>query len=96
MAELELDATGSKQWTKTYGGTEDETGSCVVQTSDGGYALGGTTASYGAGMTDFWLVKLDSDGVRQWDKTYGGLASDSCGCVVQTSDGGYAHSRHLI
>ena len=40
---------------RTNGGPEGDMASCVVQTSDGGYARTGTTASYGAGMTDFWL-----------------------------------------
>jgi len=53
------------EWSKTYGGARYDLAFSVVQTSDGGYALAGTTASYGAGSEDFWLVKVaaeDSDG----------------------------------
>lgn len=48
---------------KTYGGTSNDDTSALVQTGDGGYALVGTTDSFGAGNKDFWLVKTDADGV---------------------------------
>ena len=45
------------QWNKTYGGAGDDFACSVVETGDGGYALAGGTASFGAGSFDFWLVK---------------------------------------
>jgi len=87
---VRTDSVGKMQWNKTYGGTEDENGNCGIQTSDGGYALTGWTHSFGAGGTDFWLIKTDSDGNAQWNRTYGGAAMDIPMSVVQTSDGGYA------
>ncbi len=87
---VKTDSAGNQLWTKTYGGTGSESASSVVQTSDGGYAIAGTTDSYGAGNNDFWLVKTDSAGNQLWTKTYGGTGSESASSVVQTSDGGYA------
>ena len=87
---VKTDSDGNKLWDKTYGGSKIDRAYCVVQTSDGGYALAGYTESYGAGSDDFWLVKTDSDGNKLWDKAYGGTGSDWASCVVQTSDGGYA------
>jgi len=78
------------QWNKTYGGTGTDFAYSVVQTGDGGYALAGETRSYGAGFADFWLVKTDSSGNMQWNKTYGGTGTDVAYSVVQTGDGGYA------
>jgi len=78
------------QWNKTYGGTGEDVARSIVQTSDGGYALAGYTDSFGAGGQDSWLVKTDSNGNAQWNKTYGGIATDFANSVVQTSDGGYA------
>jgi hypothetical protein len=78
-------------WSRTYGGTKDDYGESVVQTSDGGYAIAGETQSFGvAGDFDFYLVKTDSTGSMQWNKTYGGTGDDAGNSVVQTSDGGYA------
>jgi hypothetical protein len=62
----------------------------VVQTNDGGYALVGSTSSFGAGNNDFWLVKVDGSGKMQWNKTYGGLGDDRAYSMIQTKDGGYA------
>jgi hypothetical protein len=87
---VRTDSAGNMQWNKTYGGTGDNELYSIVQTSDGGYALAGTTDSFGAGNLDFWLVKTDSVGNVQWNWTYGGAGIDVANSIVQTSDGGYA------
>jgi hypothetical protein len=87
---IKTDANGATLWSHTYGDTGDEFASAVVQTSDGGYALTGPIDSYGAGEFDFWLVKTDALGNRQWDKTYGGSRDDESYALILTSDGGYA------
>jgi hypothetical protein len=76
-------------WIQAYGGTDKDYPQSVVETSDGGYAITGYTASYGVGG-DFWLVKTDSSGTALWNQTYGGIGSEVGHSVVQTSDGGYA------
>jgi hypothetical protein len=85
-----LDANGNMQWNKTYGGAGFDSASCVVQAVDGGYALAGTTSSFGAGNTDAWLVKTDANGNAQWNKTIGGSFDDGTKSVVQANDGGFA------
>jgi hypothetical protein len=75
---------------ETYGGTNKDYAQSAIATSDGGYAIAGYTASFGAGGGDFWLVKTDSAGNEQWNRTYGGIGVDVGHSVVQTSDGGYA------
>ena len=87
---VKTDASGNMQWNKTYGGTSYDEAWALVQTTDGGYALAGRTASFGAGGYDFWLVKTDASGNMQWNKTYGGTNDDFAFALVQTSDGGYA------
>lgn len=94
IATLPVNAQGSYTppdmvWSKTYGGTNFEYAYSIIQTSDGGYALAGSTNSSGAGASDGWLVKTDSLGNQLWNKTYGGTNDDCFRCVVQTSDGGY-------
>ena len=87
---VKTDAAGNMQWNKTYGGALDEDSNGMCQTNDGGYAMSGYTTSFGAGGQDFWLVRTDADGNMQWNKTYGGSASDGAESMIQTSDGGYA------
>jgi len=77
------------QWAKTYGGTGDDYAYSIQQTSDGGYIVAGYTGSSGAGLADFWVLKLKSDGTVDWQKTYGGGGYDSASSIQQTSDGGY-------
>jgi len=87
---VKTDASGNMQWNKTYGGTGSDYATAMEQTADGGYALAGITDSFGAGNTDFWLVKTDANGNAQWNKTYGGIGYDEAYDLVQTTDGGYA------
>jgi len=76
-------------WSKTFGGTDYDQAYSLVKTSDGGYALAGNTYSFGAGDSDFWLIKTDGSGNVEWNRTYGGAGYDLASSLVQTSDGGY-------
>lgn len=86
---IKTDQYGNALWNKTYGGGFFEAANCVQQTTDDGYALLGTTYSFGDGGADFWLVKTDAAGNEQWNKTYGGTADDFGFSLVET-EGGYA------
>jgi hypothetical protein len=86
---IRTDANGNIIWAKTYGGTDGDYASSVQQTSDGGYIVAGFTSSFGASLTDFFLVKTDASGNVQWTKTYGGTNYDLAYSVQQTSGGGY-------
>jgi hypothetical protein len=76
-------------WTHTYGGASSEYGYSVLQASDGGYVIVGTTFSFGAGSYDVYLIKTDANGEGQWAQTYGGAGTDYGRSVQQTFDGGY-------
>jgi len=89
--ELQVDAREiTPGWNRTYGGTNDDYVYALVQTTDGGYALAGYTDSFGAGGSNFWLVRTDTNGNMQWNTTYGGTNNDQAYALVQTTDGGYA------
>ena len=87
---VKTDSLGNAQWTRTYGGGDDDEANFILLTSDGGYALTGRTASLGAGGTDMYFVKVDSIGNLQWARTYGGNGDEWALSACQTADGGYA------
>jgi FlaG/FlaF family flagellin (archaellin) len=87
---VKTDASGSMQWSKTYGGTESDAFGSSISVSDGGYALLGYTDSFGSGNGDFWLVRTDASGNMLWNETYGGTDVDVAQSLVATPDGGYA------
>jgi hypothetical protein len=86
---IKTDGNGIEQWIKTFGGMGYDEGYSVQQTTDGGYIIGGLTHSFGNGMGDFYLIKTDSNGIEQWNKTFGGTNSDWGFSVQQTTDEGY-------
>ncbi len=86
---LKLDSSGNRQWSRTYGGSNDDVPYSISQTSDGGYIVAGDTRSYGSGGSDFLILKLDSSGNVVWSKTYGETNYDGAYSISQTSDGGY-------
>ncbi len=95
---VKIDEFGNKLWDKRFGGYADDLLYAVKQTKDGGYVLGGIAYPSGAGGdktqsnwggTDYWIVKIDSVGNKQWDKRYGGLDSEWLQDVLQAGDGGF-------
>jgi hypothetical protein len=76
-------------WTHWYGGAGTDNGYAVLETPDHGLAIAGETRSYGAGGSDFWLIKTDSTGDTLWTRTYGGTSDETCYGMAQTSDGGF-------
>ena len=77
-------------WNRSFGGSAVDEAYSLIQTTDGGYAVAGYTRSYGAGGADFWLIRLDRQGNKVWDKTFGGDKYDRAYSLIQTTDGGYA------
>ncbi|MBI2270007.1 MAG: hypothetical protein HYU69_06555, partial [Bacteroidetes bacterium] len=80
---------GDLLWSKTYGGTNSDIADHVIQTSDGGYAIVGTTQSFGGGGADIMVVKTDANGDLQWTKTYGGAGEDISRSIDEIQPGGY-------
>ena len=86
---IKTDTDGKVQWNRTYGGSGHDEAYTIIQTVDGGFAIVGSTESYGAGGMDFWLIKTGSDGIPQWNRTYGGLEHDIAHSGIQTVNGGF-------
>lgn len=92
---IKLNADGNIEWSKTFGGSNYDYAISVVQTSDSGYAVAGYTLSNDGDVTgnhgnyDYWVIKLNKNGVLTWQKTFGGTGNDYANSIEQTSDGGY-------
>ena len=74
---------------RIFGGYRNDGANDIRQTLDGGYIVAGYTRSFGAGGTDFWVLKLDGNGKEVWQKTYGTESYETADSVQQTMDGGY-------
>jgi hypothetical protein len=94
---IKIDSLGTIQWQNTIGGSDYDYLNSIIQTSDGGYLLGGYSRSNisgdktenSLGGFDYWIVKIDNVGNIQWQNTIGGSSSDELYSLVQTTDGGF-------
>ncbi|HEX5151470.1 MAG TPA: T9SS type A sorting domain-containing protein [Parafilimonas sp.] len=94
---VKTDASGNKIWDKRFGGAGTDFFNSVQQTTDGGYILGGRSNSASGGdksqgsqgSFDYWIIKINAAGVRQWDARFGGSGDDQFTTLQQTADGGY-------
>ncbi len=94
---VKVDSVGTIEWQDTIGGSGSEFFWCLKPTPDGGYICGGSSNSGVSGDKtdscrgdfDYWIVKLDSAGIIQWQKTIGGSMEDDLRYIYPTSDGGY-------
>ena len=97
---VKINAAGNVNWDNTIGGNSDDLLISIQQTTDGGYILGGKSKSLSSydktenyigpvGYFDYWIVKVNSTGIIQWQNTIGGSSSDELTSIRQTTDGGY-------
>ncbi len=92
---LRLDVNGNLLWEKTLGGSSTDQASDVVETPDGGFVVVGQSISNNGdvsnqiGLYDYWVVKLDANGIVVWDKSYGGTQSDDARSIQLTNDNGF-------
>lgn len=86
---IRTDVFGNEQWNRTFGGTSYDCGASIDITDDGDFIICAITETYGVGEEDVWLIKTDSSGNEQWNKTFGGTNEDWGYSVEQTTDGGY-------
>lgn len=87
---IKTDSAGNLLWYNTFGGTGGEFGYWVQETPDKGFAMLGNTPSFGGGGYDFFHIKTDSAGNKQWAKAYGGISTEDAWYFVQETDGSFA------
>lgn len=101
---VKLNAAGDGIWEAAFGGGGSEGLFALQQTTNGGYVLGGFSTSgisgnkttAGFGLRDFWIVRLDANGDKVWDKTYGGDKDDTLFALEQTADGGFVCAGYTL
>ncbi len=92
---IKTDEDGNLEWSKLFGGSSDDIGNSVIQSSDGGYMLAGTTfstngdISFNHGSSDFWIIKTNEQGDLLWEKTYAGSGEDRANEIIETQDGNF-------
>lgn len=85
---IKLDSSGNILWEKLYGSSQTDICEAIIQTSDGGYmAAGQSWLNILDGNA--YILKLDSSGDKEWDKSIGGGLEDGAYDIQQTSDNGY-------
>ncbi len=86
---------GEIEWSKNFGGSDNEIANSIAKTYDGGYIVAGSAFSIDGdisnskGLQFYWIVKLRKNGELEWEKSYGGSSGDLVQSVKQTYDGGY-------
>ena len=83
---VKTDAHGTTQWQKSFSGTGRETGQSVRQTADGGYIVAGCV-DCDANPKNFYLLKLDGDGNKVWDKPIAESSLAGAYAVRETKSG---------
>jgi hypothetical protein len=94
---VKSDAQGNRLWDKRYGGTDDDRLVKILPASNGGFLLCGWSRSAqgfditepSRGLMDYWIVKVNEQGNKQWDKRFGTSGGEILSCAIVTPDGGY-------
>ncbi|MGK7393826.1 MAG: T9SS type A sorting domain-containing protein [Candidatus Cyclobacteriaceae bacterium M3_2C_046] len=94
---IKTDSAGYTIWNKTWGGEKDDKLYSLMETSQGDFILAGNSESGqtedksqpSRGGWDFWILKINAQGEKIWDKSYGGNEDDLLEKIIATSDGNY-------
>jgi hypothetical protein len=85
----DLTINPTKDWFNTYESSAQNVNFYVEVTTDNSYVMTGTTDKIGNGDNDVYIIKMDSQGNKIWQQTFGGVAADIGKSIKQTKDGGY-------
>jgi hypothetical protein len=97
---VKLDAEGEIEWERSYGGANEDYGQAIVQTINDGFLMVGQTTSTDGdaigndGLADAWVIKTDSIGNIEWQKTLGGTQDEIFRTVQQGADGSIYLAGH--
>lgn len=92
---MKMSHNGTLEWQKSFGGSDQDWGSAIQRTNEGGYVICGTNWSNDGDIQDttsiydYWVLKLSREGILEWQKSLGGSIGETGRAIQQTSDGGY-------
>ncbi len=93
---VKTDAAGDLEWSKTYGGTDNEVAQSVQVTSDGGFIIAGYSYPFGTGGEKIYVVKTDALGNIEWEKKFDALVDSEAYAIQETSDGGFVIAGYMV
>jgi len=83
---IKTDKNGNKIWQKTFGGKLDDEAYAITPTKDNGFIIAGYTESFGNGKKDLYVIKINENGNKIWQKTFGGEYKDEAYAITPTKD----------
>ncbi len=94
---VKINDDGGLEWEKSFGGSSSDVPQVVVQSSEGGYVIGGNSSSFDGMVTgfhggsgrDLWLIKIDDAGNLIWESCFGSTETEICDGLIQAEDGSY-------
>jgi len=92
---IKLTSDGTIENQRAFGGSRYDVAYSIIQTSDNGYAVAGSTASNDGnvsnnyGFSDYWILKLNEDFEIEWEKSFGGSLEEYSGNIIENPNGGY-------
>ena len=86
---MRINSFGTLEWEYEYGTSQDDIGTSIYQTLDGGFIICGYTISPNTGYNQVYLLKVSFDGVEEWETTFEGEGHDYGYAVLQDYDSGY-------
>ena len=97
---MRISSTGDIRWSRLYGGTQTDEAVVIEKHPAGGFIIGGNTSSndfdvtVNNGASDIWLLRIDVNGVIQWQRTYGNTSPNFCTALTPVSGGRFAISGY--
>ncbi|MBR4440024.1 MAG: hypothetical protein IKS00_00615 [Bacteroidales bacterium] len=92
---MKLDTLGNVMWQKLYGGTGNEEAYKIIETKDHGYAIAGYTTSNHDGTPSWYMLRLDENGNKLWDKQFMEGEENRALGIAQTYDGNFVVTGYI-
>ena len=86
---IKTDQYGNELWNTTYGSSNNEYGRSIIDSDDGGYLIFASSESFGNDNTDLHNIKIDSTGIEEWNKSFGGFFGKNGNVIKKSPSGGY-------